>query len=452
MTWSPRELSRYVDDDLSSDRRRCVEQHLASCPECAAVISAYRRLASAIRHGRVMPSYQPFRYAHTRVPAGGSRPLPTVIGRAGIMMASLVAMILLALGVSLLADRGGQSRTARSITHWPANGGVTVDVALEGQNAVAQISPRGAISVHPLQGSPWALASGVGGMVAGTTGPSEAALEFPDLSHTRIPLPLTSIGAVAVLDDIAVATGLATEGAPATTPGTRQNRAAVVGVDLRSRQMLWQRVDFALPPPALAWLPGERVAVVDPSGAVILLNGRTGATVSTVPIEGPVDPLASCLAIVPYPGGYQRLALVNVSIFTVDIIDAASFRVVDRWHLAPRQGPAGWLRTTTAQASSYSQTACAVSPDGKHLYMASSRSPFGDALVSVDTTTGLLERRLPAPEGGFGGMAVTPDGRWIYVSAIEQGQLLAIDATTLAERGSLTIGSRPRAVVLQREP
>lgn len=48
-------LSEYYDGELSKEQRQKVEAHLAQCPECAAVLTEYQRVARAIRALPVQP-------------------------------------------------------------------------------------------------------------------------------------------------------------------------------------------------------------------------------------------------------------------------------------------------------------------------------------------------------------------------------------------------------------
>jgi anti-sigma factor RsiW len=46
--WSRDRMSDYLDGDLSSDALRRLEQHLAECEECRAVLAGLRRTIEAV--------------------------------------------------------------------------------------------------------------------------------------------------------------------------------------------------------------------------------------------------------------------------------------------------------------------------------------------------------------------------------------------------------------------
>src|SRR5438067_1692273 len=73
--------------------------------------------------------------------------------------------------------------------------------------------------------------------------------------------------------------------------------------------------------------------------------------------------------------------------------------------------------------------AVVVSPDGKWVYVTNSAS---SALEIIDATTDQLVARVPVDSGGYflPGLAMSPDGTGLYVSAMARNQILAIDTAT----------------------
>jgi len=83
----------------------------------------------------------------------------------------------------------------------------------------------------------------------------------------------------------------------------------------------------------------------------------------------------------------------------------------------------------------------AVSPDGKTVYVANEDA--GAASI-VDAASGRVLQELAVgiePEG----VAVSPDGRWVYVTAETSGTVTVIDAQTRAVAATVLVGQRPRS-------
>ena len=85
----------------------------------------------------------------------------------------------------------------------------------------------------------------------------------------------------------------------------------------------------------------------------------------------------------------------------------------------------------------------AVSPDGRRLYVASEDT---GQLVVLDAATGGVRTALPVggePEG----VAVSPDGSLVYATSEEDSQVAVIDAGRSAVRARIPVGLRPRNAV-----
>ncbi|HEV7587044.1 MAG TPA: YncE family protein, partial [Longimicrobium sp.] len=86
----------------------------------------------------------------------------------------------------------------------------------------------------------------------------------------------------------------------------------------------------------------------------------------------------------------------------------------------------------------------AVSPDGRRLYVAEN---LADSLAVIDLATGRVTQRLPTERYPYG-VAVTPDGR-VYVSAWGGSTVSAFvrRAGRLASAGRIPVGRHPSAIV-----
>jgi YVTN family beta-propeller protein len=85
----------------------------------------------------------------------------------------------------------------------------------------------------------------------------------------------------------------------------------------------------------------------------------------------------------------------------------------------------------------------AVSPDGRTLYVASEDT---GQLIVFDAASG--GRRGAIPIGGEPeGVAVSPDGRLVYATSEEDNQVAVVDARTLRVRARVPVGERPRNAV-----
>lgn len=429
MSWSRVELSCYVDGELPPERASAVEAHLRSCAECRGVVDGFRRTGALVRRAQVAAPpgawRQPLRSA---LPATGSP-----ARRLAMAVSLAVALLLLVLAVSLVADRASTLRAPADARGWPWPGRYTIDVAVEGGQAVARVGPGGRVTRQPVAGSPWALAATPRGTIAGVVSAGPATLVG---SSTSLKLPLDTVSAIAVRGDVVVAAGAAGVG------------GGLAAVRWPAGDLLWSSTSFASAPPALAFLPDGKLAVADTRGALSLIDAASGATLGSLPLPGGVDPLTTCLALPPPASRQARdaLYLVNGTRLTVEAVRVDPLGVDAHWQLALPSPPVALLRTPAAVAAMYSQTACGFSPDGRELYVIGSGERA--ALAAVDVASGKVVRSLPAPDGGFGGLAVSPDGRWLYVSAGGQGDLLVVDAATLAVRGRVVVGAMPRAVVL----
>ncbi len=97
----------------------------------------------------------------------------------------------------------------------------------------------------------------------------------------------------------------------------------------------------------------------------------------------------------------------------------------------------GEIKGTITEEVGWNSSASAVSPDGKRLYLATSGGPEKDRrhkILVIDPAAQQLLKVIdlgsaPFP-AGLNGLAISPDGRWLYTIESESFQLLTIELET----------------------
>ena len=98
-----------------------------------------------------------------------------------------------------------------------------------------------------------------------------------------------------------------------------------------------------------------------------------------------------------------------------------------------------------------SPQAVAFAPDGRTAWVtvASTAVPTGGALVPIDVATGHVG--APIPVGGSpAGIAITPDGRTAWVAVTNHGRLVPVSLATRSAGRPLLVPGGPYAIVLAR--
>ncbi len=91
----------------------------------------------------------------------------------------------------------------------------------------------------------------------------------------------------------------------------------------------------------------------------------------------------------------------------------------------------------------------AVSPDGRTLYVA---NLAGNSLFALDAETGRTKAQRALPERSRpGAMAVTPDGKTVYAALWGGRAVLALDPNTLETTATLPAGTHPNALLLTKD-
>ncbi|HEX5506751.1 MAG TPA: zf-HC2 domain-containing protein, partial [Thermomicrobiales bacterium] len=103
-------LSAYMDNELAPDDLRAVQEHVADCADCAALLTSYRRIRAAVR---ALPEADPPPELREAVfakatPAYRRRAALLGLGQQGLAAAALVVTILAVFfTASIVANRGG---------------------------------------------------------------------------------------------------------------------------------------------------------------------------------------------------------------------------------------------------------------------------------------------------------------------------------------------------------
>lgn len=146
---------------------------------------------------------------------------------------------------------------------------------------------------------------------------------------------------------------------------------------------------------------GPNVSVVD-----------TATHEVTATIEFPAGSVPFAAALSP---DLQKLYVTSLDAFSTCGANAGVF-VIDTASHAITSGPI---------AVGCEPTGIAITPDGRHAYVASLSS---DSIAVIDTAMDAVEAAVPLPDGGgVWNIAITPDGLRAYATAPGQSPVLAID-------------------------
>ncbi len=89
----------------------------------------------------------------------------------------------------------------------------------------------------------------------------------------------------------------------------------------------------------------------------------------------------------------------------------------------------------------------AISPDGRYVYAV---HVLGEALTMLDIKSGLVRGTVDVGAEPYTCL-VSPDGKTVFVSVWGGARILAFDAATLEKRGEVAVGEHPNAMVLSKD-
>jgi DNA-binding beta-propeller fold protein YncE len=151
------------------------------------------------------------------------------------------------------------------------------------------------------------------------------------------------------------------------------------------------------------------------------------------------------------PGARDVVVVANAEGGTVSIVDTRTLRVVREINVVPDGRNASFADDDPAHAlfgqrlveeaggENYAQDVD-VSPDGRVLYV--SRGHRGD-MAAFDIATGELRWKLRIPGFRSDHMTISEDGRRLYVSALTENEVVAVDTGRHAITGRFATGQWP---------
>jgi DNA-binding beta-propeller fold protein YncE len=89
----------------------------------------------------------------------------------------------------------------------------------------------------------------------------------------------------------------------------------------------------------------------------------------------------------------------------------------------------------------------AISPDGRYVFAV---HVFGEALTKLDIKSGLVRGTVDVGAEPYTCL-VSPDGKTVFVSVWGSARVLAFDTATLEKRGEVSVGEHPNAMVLSKD-
>jgi YVTN family beta-propeller protein len=179
-----------------------------------------------------------------------------------------------------------------------------------------------------------------------------------------------------------------------------------------------------------------------PHGLAVARDGKVWFTAELNAVVGRYDPAAEKVdAIIGTGQALSHMVArdpVTGKLFTANIV-ADSVTVIDPRgshpkpvHIAAHQGPEG----------------IAISPDGKSLWVGHVKS--GDIAV-IDTTTSQVTDTLETDGGVPIRLTFTPDGKRVLASDAKGGAVLIYDAATKKQLGRIEVGNTPVGVTVSHD-
>ncbi|MBD1373029.1 YncE family protein [Hazenella sp. IB182357] len=162
-------------------------------------------------------------------------------------------------------------------------------------------------------------------------------------------------------------------------------------------------------------------------GNVGVIDTKTNTLVANIRLpvgDGLTDVFQSPLAITP-DGKFIYVLVPSVFTSQASIIDAKTHRI-----------------TSTVMLEAGSASVPVISPDNQFCYITFQSN--GGLLASIDMKTNKLTSSITV--GGAGAMAITPDGRYLYV-AIVVGEVKVVDTKTNRIMTTLEINGAQRLVI-----
>ncbi|WP_454786384.1 Ig-like domain-containing protein [Mycobacterium antarcticum] len=208
---------------------------------------------------------------------------------------------------------------------------------------------------------------------------------------------------------------------------------------------------------------GTLLYIIDTSGSVLVIDtdnntfAGTPIPVGSSPVSAAVSPSSATVYVVN--NGSNTVSVIDTTTITVTntIAVGGSPNAVaaspdgQRVYVANRTSGSVSVINTTTDTVTHTipvgtlPAAVVVSPDGMQLYVANSYSPFANSLsetvLVIDTATNTVTGSVSV--GSPGGLAVSPDGKLLYVTNFDDDTVSVIDTRTSTILDTITVGTFP---------
>ncbi len=200
-------------------------------------------------------------------------------------------------------------------------------------------------------------------------------------------------------------------------------------------------------------LPLAMVESPDGRSLLVANNGYAKPTVSVVDLQNEIVRSAivldhAWLGLAWHPDG-RRLYVsgaANNTVHELRWVDGALVRGADLVLGRPMDVPVEGVDRPDRVPQSFIG-GLAVAPDGRRLFAV---HVFGQILSVVDLETGRVIRNIDLPAEAYT-CIVSPDGATVFVSIWGGSRILAFDARTFEPRGEIAVGEHPNAMALTRD-
>ncbi len=167
---------------------------------------------------------------------------------------------------------------------------------------------------------------------------------------------------------------------------------------------------------------------LSPDGSTLYVTNSGAGTLTLVDVESATARTAWIAGIGSGPYG---IAATTDKVFTTDIANAQVLVL----------SPTGIVRARIAVPRQ--PRSLALSRDGRSLYVTS----LGEGLLTqIDTQTEQIVRQIELPVSGTFAVAISPNGDKIYLTAHDDDALIIVDAVSGTVRKNIDTGRNPRAI------
>jgi len=180
----------------------------------------------------------------------------------------------------------------------------------------------------------------------------------------------------------------------------------------------------------------ERIqTATQPLDMALSSNGRTlyvtNSGAGTLTVIDVASSTSRILRLSSIGSGPYGVAAAREHVYATDILNSQVLIIAPDGRIAGRLAVPGQPRSL------------ALSPDGKVLYVTSLGTGF---LTVIDVASNRITRSIRLPVSGTFAVAPGPDGRKVYLTAHDDGALIVVDAQRGTVLQQLVIGANPRGI------